>query len=65
MKLPMPTSNEINNLATRAEDAIYRSQSRAADVQIIENAIRNALAIVVDRMNIQIPQPIGLDLSKS
>lgn len=64
MKLPMPTFNEINNLATRAEEAIYRSQNRGADVQIIENAIRNALQIVIDRLNIQIPQPIGLDLSK-
>jgi hypothetical protein len=64
MKLQMPTAQEIYNMAERAEQAIYHSDSRAADKLIIENAIRNALAIVVDRMDIQIPQPIGLDLSK-
>lgn len=65
MKLPMPTFNEIHNLAVRAEEAIYVSGARKADIQIIENAIRNALAIVVDRLNVEIPQPIGLDLSKT
>jgi hypothetical protein len=64
MKLPMPTAQEIYNIADRAEGAIYHSNSRSADKLIIENAIRNALAVVVDRMDIQIPQPIGLNLSK-
>ena len=64
MKLPMPTSQEIYNIAERAETAIYHSNSRTADKLVIENAIRNALALVIDRMDIQIPQPIGLDLSK-
>lgn len=65
MKLPMPTSSEIAQLAERAEGAIYISQSRTADRLIIENAIRNALQLVIDRMDIQIPQPIGLDLGKA
>lgn len=64
MKLPMPTAQEIYNIATRSEETIYHSGSRGADKLIIENAIRNALAIVVDRLNIQISQPAGLDLSK-
>lgn len=63
MKLPMPSANEINNLAIRAEDAIYRSNSRGADVQIIENAIRNALAIVVSRLDIEVGQ-LTLNLRK-
>lgn len=63
MKLPMPTANEIYTLAERAEAAIYNSGARAADKLIIENAIRNALQIVIDRMNIQIA-PVSLDLSK-
>lgn len=65
MKLPMPTAQEIYNIAERAETAIYHSNSRTADKLIIENAIRNALAIVVDRMNIQIPDNLQIDLSKN
>lgn len=64
MKLPMPSAQEIYNIAERAEGSIYHSNSRSADKLIIENAIRNALAIVVDRLDIQIPQPVGLNLSK-
>ena len=64
MKLPMPTANEIYALSERAEAAIYASNSRNADKLIIENAIRNALQIVIERMEIQIAQPIGIDLSK-
>ena len=63
MKLPMPTAQEIYNIAERAEAAIYSSGARAADKLIIENAIRNALQIVIDRMDIQLA-PIALDLSK-
>jgi hypothetical protein len=63
MKLPMPTAQEIYNIAERAEGAIYNSGSRSADKMIIENAIRNALQIVVDRLNIQVAS-ISIDLSK-
>lgn len=63
MKLPMPTAQEIYNLADRAEQAIYNSGARNADKLIIENAIRNALQIVIDRMDIQL-SPVSLDLSK-
>ena len=65
MKLPMPTVDEIYKAAYRAESAIYESGSRTADVYIIENAIRSMLQTIVDRMDIQIAQPIGLDLSKA
>lgn len=63
MKLPMPTADEVYKMADRAASQI--SSSRAVNTLIIENAIRNALAIVIDRMDIQIPQPIQLDLGKS
>lgn len=65
MKLPMPTSSEISQLAERAEGAINCTNSRHAHKQLVENAIRSALQIVIDRMDIQIPQPIGLDLGKA
>ena len=64
MKLPMPTAQEIYNIADRAEQSIYNSGSRSADKLIIENAIRNALAIVVDRLNIEVPDGLRIDLSK-
>lgn len=63
MKLPMPTANEIYSLANRAEEAIYNSGSRSADKMIIENAIRNALQIVIDRLDIEVSS-IRVDLSK-
>jgi hypothetical protein len=63
MKLPMPTAQEIYNIAERAELAVYTSNSRTADRLIIENAIRNALQVVVDRLNIHVA-PISIDLSK-
>ena len=62
MKLPMPTAKEIYDMADRAAASL--ASGRSVNTLIIENAIRNALAIVVDRMDIQIPQPIALDLSK-
>lgn len=62
MKLPMPTAKEIYDIADRA--AANLTSSRSPNTLLIENAIRNALAVVVDRMDIQIPQPIGLNLSK-
>lgn len=63
MKLPMPTATEIYAMAERAEGAIHLSESRYADKMIIENAIRNALQIVVDRLEIQLPA-LSIDLSK-
>lgn len=65
MKLPTLTFQEINNIATRAEEATYLSSSRKANVQLIENAIRNALQIINDRMNIQVPDVFTIDLSKN
>ena len=63
MKLPMPDQSFINALANRAEEAIYKSGSRTADVHIIENAIRRALQYVIDGMEIQV-DPHSIDLSK-
>lgn len=63
MKLPMPTAEEIYKMADRAAQSI--TSTRSVNTLVIENAIRNALAIVVDRMNIQVPDNINLDLSKN
>lgn len=65
MKLPVLTFQEIKNLAERAEHACNGSGSRTADVHIIENAIRNALQIYTDKLDIQIKQHYFVDLSKS
>lgn len=64
MKLPMPTPQEITNIANACETPLSNTNSVSCRRAIVENAIRLALSIVVDRMDIQIPQPIGLDLSK-
>lgn len=65
MKLPMPTPQEITNIAAACETPLSNTNSTSCRRVIVENAIRLALSLVVDRMDIQIPQPIGLDLSKS
>jgi len=63
MKLPMPTANEIYRIATRAEDTIKNTTSRSSHLMCVENAIREALQIVIDRMDIQM-NPVTLDLGK-
>lgn len=65
MKLPMPTAQEIYNIADRAEDIINNTTSRSNHRMCIENAIRQALFIVVERMNIQVPDALYIDLTKS
>lgn len=64
MRLQMPTAQEITSIANRCETPLSNINSVSARRAVVENAIREALAIVVDRMNIQIAQPTGLDLSK-
>lgn len=65
MKLPMPTSQEIAQMADRAEQGIYMCDgNRTATKLIVENAIRNALQIVTDRLDIQVPSPLQVNLSK-
>lgn len=65
MKLPMPTNTDILNIAERAEQAIYMcSANRAATKHIVENAVRSALALVTEKMNIQIPDSLQIDLRK-
>ena len=63
MKLPMPTAHEIWKIANRAEDVIKNTNSRSSHQMCVENAIREALQIVIDRMDIQMA-PISVDLSK-
>ena len=64
MKLPMPTPNEIYTFAERAEEAMRNTTSRSCHKLIVENAIRQALQLVIDRMDIQLA-PVQLDLGKS
>lgn len=62
MKLPMPTPQEIYNIADRTSSQI--TSNKHTNTLLIENAVRNALQIVVDRLNIQVGT-ISVDLSKS
>lgn len=65
MKLPMPTSQEIAQMAERAEVGVYMCDgNRTATKLIIENAIRHALQVVTDRLDIQVASPLRVDLSK-
>lgn len=65
MKLQMLTSQEIAQIADRAEHAIYMCDAnRTATKLVVENAIRHALQVVVDRLDIQMPTPLVLSLSK-
>ncbi|UAW53455.1 hypothetical protein QGX15_gp007 [Pseudomonas phage psageK4e] len=64
MKLPIPNAQEINRIAVRAEETIKNTTSRSSHLMCVENAIREALALVVDRMNIQINDSLQIDLTK-
>jgi LytS/YehU family sensor histidine kinase len=65
MKLPMPTTQEIAQIADRAEHAIYMCDAnRTATKLLVENAIRHALQVVTDRLDIQVASPLRVDLSK-
>jgi LytS/YehU family sensor histidine kinase len=64
MKLPMPTAQEIAQIADRAEQAIYMCDAnRTATKLLVENAIRHALQVVIDKMDIRMAS-VQLDLSK-
>lgn len=65
MKLPIPNAQEINRIAARAEETIKNTTSRSSHLMCVENAIREALALVVERMNIQINDSLTIDLRKS
>lgn len=66
MKLPMPTTQEIAQIADRAEHAIYMCDAnRTATKLLIENAIRHALQVVTDRLDIQVPGVLQVNLGKS
>ena len=62
MKLSMPTADEIYKIADRAAFSI--GSTRSVNTLLIENAIRHALDIVVDHLDIQIPT-LSIDLTKS
>lgn len=64
MKLPIPNAQEIHRIASRAEETIKNTQSRSSHLMCVENAIREALALVVDRLNVQVPDAFQIDLSK-
>lgn len=61
---PFPTKEYIRHIADRTETAIYCSESRHADRLLIENAIHEVLMEMVRGMDIQIKDPIQLDLVK-
>ncbi|WYN05141.1 hypothetical protein ISREJYDI_CDS0181 [Pseudomonas phage UNO-G1W1] len=65
MKLPIPNAQEINRIAARAEETIKNTTSRSSHLMCVENAIREALALVVERMNIQINDSLTIDLRKN
>ena len=64
MKLPIPNAQEIHRIAARAEETIKNTTSRSSHLMCVENAIREALALVVDRMNVQINDSLQIDLRK-
>lgn len=54
MKLLMPTVTEIRDIANATEMALLNSNNRVVNVHVIENAIRKALDIVIDGLDVQI-----------
>ncbi|UOL48427.1 hypothetical protein QGX12_gp004 [Pseudomonas phage Kremar] len=63
-KLPLLTAHEINKIALRAEDTIKNTTSRSSHLMCVENAIREAVQLMIDKLDIQIVSPFQIDLSK-
>lgn len=62
MKLPMPSAQDIYNIAERTAGQL--TSTKSTNVLLIENAVRNAIQVIVDRMNVQIPDSLHIDLRK-
>lgn len=63
-KLPLLTQNEIHKIAARAEDVINNTNSRSNHHMAVENAVREAIQLMIEKLDIQIVSPFHLDLSK-
>jgi len=63
-KLPLLSPQEIYKIAERAEDTINNTNSRSNHRMVVENAIREAVQLMIDKLNIQIVSPFQIDLSK-
>lgn len=63
-KLPLLNASEINRIAARAEDTIKNTTSRSSHLMCVENAIREAMQLMIDKLNIEIVSPFQIDLSK-
>lgn len=63
-KLPLLSPQEIYKIAERTEDTINNTNSRSNHRMAVENAIREAVQLMIDKLNIQIVSPFQIDLSK-
>lgn len=63
-KLPMLTASEIHKIAARAEDTIKNTTSRSNHLMCVENAVREAVQLMIEKLDIQIVNPLQIDLSK-
>ena len=63
-RLPMLTANEIYKIAARAEETIKNTTSRSSHLMCVENAIREAIQLMIEKLDIQIVSPFQIDLSK-
>lgn len=63
-KLPMLTAVEIAKIAARAENTINNTNSRSNHQMCVENAIREAIHLMIEKLDIQIVSPFQIDLSK-
>ena len=65
MKLPMLTASEISKIADRAETVINNSNSRSNHRMCVENAIREAQALIIEKLDVKVQNHYFVDLSKS
>lgn len=64
MKLPILTPQEIHKIAARAEDVIKNTQSRSSHQMCVENAIREAQALILEKLNIEVQHHYFVSLEK-
>ncbi|ATN92881.1 hypothetical protein QGX11_gp118 [Pseudomonas phage PPSC2] len=64
MKLPMLTPREIALIAERTEVVINNSNSRSNHRMCVENAIREAQALIIEKLDVQVQHHYFVDLTK-
>lgn len=64
MKLPLLSAAEIGKIAARAEVTINNTNSRSNHAMAVENAIREAQFMILEKLDVHVQNHYFVDLQK-